>query len=54
MSDDNSARVWDQRSKNEIWTCKTKYPLTACAFSLNGQKLYVGGIDNEIKVLNVA
>lgn len=46
-------RVWDQRSKNEIWVCKTKYPLTACAMSWNGDRIFAGGIDNEIKVLNL-
>jgi Prp8 binding protein len=31
----------------------TKYPLTSTEFSLNGDKIYAGGIDNDIKVFNL-
>lgn len=32
----------------------TKYPLTAVEFSMNGDRIFAGGIDNDIKVFNVA
>ena len=31
-----------------------KYPLTSASFSQHGEKLYVGGIDNDIHVYNIA
>jgi Prp8 binding protein len=46
VGDDNTARLWDVRTKTELWICKTKYPLTAAAFSANANKLFVGGVDN--------
>lgn len=30
-----------------------KYPLTSVCFGYNGDKVYYGGIDNEIKCYNV-
>ena len=53
VSDDCVAKVWESRSKREIRSFTAKYPLTSVEFSLNGERLYVGGVDNEIKVFNI-
>jgi Prp8 binding protein len=50
VGDDGSLRVWEQRSKEELKVYQTKYPITSVSFSLNGEKLYTGGIDNDIHV----
>ena len=34
-------------------TFTSKYPLTSVEFSLNGDRLFIGGIDNDIKVYNI-
>lgn len=46
-------KIWEPRSKQEVKSITTKYPLTSLSFSLHGERLFVGGIDNEIKVINV-
>lgn len=30
-----------------------KYPITSVSFSLHGDRIFAGGIDNEIKIINV-
>jgi Prp8 binding protein len=46
-------KVWESRSKKELRCFETKYPLTSIEFSLNGDRLFAGGIDNEIKIFNL-
>ena len=54
VGDDGSLRVWEQRSKEEFRVYQTKYPITSVSFSLNGDKVYFGGIDNDIRCYNIA
>ncbi|CAI5945530.1 unnamed protein product, partial [Closterium sp. NIES-64] len=49
-SDDGTAKLWDMRVRGCIQTFPDKYQVTAVAFSYNGDKVYSGGIDNQIKV----
>jgi Prp8 binding protein len=53
VGDDGSVRVWEYRAKEEMRVFQTKYPITSVSFSLNGDKLYAGGIDNDIQVYNI-
>lgn len=54
VGDDGSLRVWEQRAKEEFRIYQTKYPITSVTFSLNGDKVYLGGIDNDIRCYNIA
>mmetsp|Transcript_19580 Transcript_19580/g.30672 ORF Transcript_19580/g.30672 Transcript_19580/m.30672 type:complete len:338 (-) Transcript_19580:138-1151(-) len=49
-SDDGMIMVWDQRVRNPIHTLTDRFQVTAVEFSEDGQKVYSGGLDNEIKV----
>ena len=53
VADDGYVKIWEPRSKQEIKSIQTKYPLTSVSFSLHGERIFAGGIDNEIKVINV-
>jgi Prp8 binding protein len=54
VGDDGSLRIWENRVKEEFRIYQTKYPITSVCFSLNGEKVYIGGIDNDIRVYNIA
>jgi len=49
-SDDKSIRVWDPRSRLPAHSFDDKFPVTCVGFSDDGQQVYSGGIDNEIKI----
>ncbi|GJP34273.1 hypothetical protein CLOM_g18720 [Closterium sp. NIES-68] len=49
-SDDGTAKLWDMRVRGCIQTFPDKYQVTSVAFSYNGDKVYSGGIDNQVKV----
>jgi len=49
-SDDGTAKLWDLRHRGAIQTFPDKYQITAVGFSDAADKIYSGGIDNEIKV----
>lgn len=49
-SDDGTAKLWDMRHRGCIQTFPDKYQVTAVAFSDGADKIFSGGIDNEIKV----
>lgn len=49
-SDDGSAKLWDMRHRGCLQTLPDKYQITAVGFSDAADKIYSGGIDNEIKV----
>lgn len=46
VSDDQSLKLWDPREKAAVMTLATNYPLTACVFSQDGSRVYMGGLDN--------
>eukprot|EP00249_Psilotum_nudum_P009836 c22181_g1_i1 orf=149-1237(+) len=49
-SDDGTAKLWDLRQRGAIQTLPDKYQITAVGFSDAADKVYTGGIDNDIKV----
>lgn len=46
--DEGVVRVWDVEQKEALEEIEMGYPLTAVKWSLDGQQLFVGGIDNDI------
>jgi len=52
-SDDSTVKVWDLRLKRPIANFETQYATTSVTFSQDGEQVYSGGIDNDIKVWNV-
>jgi Prp8 binding protein len=54
VADDGLLKIWEPRSKQEIKSIASKYPLTSVSFSLHGDRVFVGGIDNDIKCYSVA
>ncbi|CAB4262059.1 unnamed protein product [Prunus armeniaca] len=49
-SDDGTAKLWDMRLRGAIQTFPDKYQITAVSFSDASDKIFTGGIDNDIKV----
>uniref|UniRef100_A0A0D6R802 Uncharacterized protein n=1 Tax=Araucaria cunninghamii TaxID=56994 RepID=A0A0D6R802_ARACU len=49
-SDDGTAKLWDLRHRGAIQTFPDRFQTTAVGFSDSADKIYTGGIDNEIKV----
>ncbi|KAL5724134.1 U5 small nuclear ribonucleoprotein [Ranunculus cassubicifolius] len=49
-SDDGTAKLWDLRQRGAIQTFPDKYQTTAVSFSDASDKIFTGGIDNDIKV----
>ncbi|KAK6914476.1 WD40 repeat [Dillenia turbinata] len=49
-SDDGTAKLWDMRQRGAIQTYPDKYQITAVAFSDASDKIFTGGIDNDVKV----
>eukprot|EP00475_Leptophrys_vorax_P022786 TRINITY_DN31000_c0_g1_i1.p1 TRINITY_DN31000_c0_g1~~TRINITY_DN31000_c0_g1_i1.p1 ORF type:complete len:401 (-),score=21.23 TRINITY_DN31000_c0_g1_i1:115-1317(-) len=49
-SDDGTAKLWDMRVRGCVHTFPDKYQVTSVAFAHAGDKIYSGGIDNQIKV----
>ncbi|KAE8694868.1 U5 small nuclear ribonucleoprotein 40 kDa protein [Hibiscus syriacus] len=49
-SDDGTAKLWDMRQRGAIQTFPDKYQITAVSFSDASDKIFTGGIDNDIKV----
>eukprot|EP00898_Chlorokybus_atmophyticus_P005080 jgi/Chlat1/5573/Chrsp369S00849 len=49
-SDDGTAKLWDLRVRGAVQTFPDKYQITAVSFSDASDKVYTGGIDNDIKV----
>ncbi|GBG69530.1 hypothetical protein CBR_g4366 [Chara braunii] len=48
-SDDGTAKLWDMRQRGCLQTFPDKYQNTAVAFSDASDKIYTGGIDNDVK-----
>ncbi|KAF2100862.1 putative U5 snRNP complex subunit [Rhizodiscina lignyota] len=49
-SDDGFIGIWDPRQKEAVDFIETSFPVTAVAVSENGNEMYSGAIDNDIKV----
>ncbi|KAL4567710.1 hypothetical protein LXL04_023302 [Taraxacum kok-saghyz] len=49
-SDDGTAKLWDLRQRGAIQTFPDKYQITAVGFSDASDKIFTGGIDNDIKI----
>ncbi|KAI5396507.1 hypothetical protein KIW84_062645, partial [Lathyrus oleraceus] len=49
-SDDGTAKLWDMRQRGSIQTFPDKYQITAVSFSDASDKIYTGGIDNDVKI----
>ncbi|KAK4268481.1 hypothetical protein QN277_025135 [Acacia crassicarpa] len=49
-SDDGTAKLWDMRQRGSIQTFPDKYQITAVSFSDASDKIYTGGIDDDVKV----
>ncbi len=52
-SDDGFVKVWDTRQKKLTHEFSNKYPMTSVCFSETGDKVFAGGIDNQIKCFNL-
>jgi len=48
-SDDNTARLWDDRSKWQVAVMPHTYQVTSVAVDSEGETVYTGGIDNIIR-----
>ncbi|KAI5401458.1 hypothetical protein KIW84_066068 [Lathyrus oleraceus] len=49
-SDDGTAKLWDMRQRGSIQTFPDKYQITAVSFCDASDKIYTGGIDNDVKI----
>ncbi|CAD5180966.1 uncharacterized protein LOC135616786 [Musa acuminata AAA Group] len=49
-SDDGTAKLWDLRQRGAIQTFPDKYQITAVSFSDAADKIFTGGLDNDVKV----
>ena len=52
-ADDATARVWDLRAKGAVAIFRTKLPATAVAFSADASGVFVGGLDNDLKMFDI-
>ncbi|KAJ3695798.1 hypothetical protein LUZ60_001175 [Juncus effusus] len=52
-SDDGTAKLWDLRQRGAIQTFPDKYQITAVSFSDQADKIFTGGLDNDVKVWDV-
>jgi len=50
VGDDSTVQLWDVRKKLSTKKFQFKYQQTACAFSDGDNQIFIGGIDNDIKV----
>lgn len=50
VGDDRHINVWDLRTRKSVMSLQEKYPLTATAFNLAGDQVFVGGVENTINV----
>ncbi|KAK0524739.1 hypothetical protein OC842_005739 [Tilletia horrida] len=53
-SDDGWVLLWDPEERNPIDKLEIGYPVTALAFSEDGKQLFVGSVDNDIHVYDLA
>jgi WD40 repeat protein len=48
--DDGKVRVWDVEEKEPVETIELGYPITAVAWSADGQQVFIAGLDNDVHV----
>jgi Prp8 binding protein len=48
-SDDGTLKIWDPRSRGSASSLTNKFQVTAVAYGLDGNTVYSGGIDCEVK-----
>jgi Prp8 binding protein len=48
-SDYGTAKLWDLRQCGAIQTFPDKYQITAVSFSDTADKIYTGGLNNDVK-----
>ncbi|SNX82646.1 probable U5 snRNP-specific 40 kD protein (novel WD-40 repeat protein) [Melanopsichium pennsylvanicum] len=53
-SDDGRIMIWDPQCKEPVDVLEMGYPVTAIAFSEDSSQIYVGGIDNQIHIYDLA
>ena len=46
--DDGIARVWSVEVKDALEEIDLGYPITAAKWSIDGQQIFLGGVDNDI------
>lgn len=47
VSDDGTARVWDERQRGEVLKVSSDYPLLSCC--MDSGRFYIGGIDPTVR-----
>ncbi|KAI8368956.1 WD40-repeat-containing domain protein [Blakeslea trispora] len=52
-SDDGTVKMWDNRTKEAVYTFEHDYPVTSVSFSDAGDMVFAGGLDNEIHAWDV-
>lgn len=52
--EDCNCIIWDLRIRKEVQRHISKYQLTSCAINEHGTHVWVGGIDNTIRCINLA
>ncbi|KAN0060973.1 hypothetical protein ACQY0O_006707 [Thecaphora frezii] len=53
-ADDGKVMLWDPQHKHALDVLNVGYPITAVAFSDDASQVYVGGIDNQIHIYDLA
>ncbi len=52
-SDDASVKVWDTRQRGVVHQFEESYQITSVSFNDTSDKVFAGGIDNQIKVYDL-
>lgn len=52
-SDDGTVRLWDPRMSGHVQLFANKYQVTSVALNEAGDRVYAGGLDNDIKVFDL-
>lgn len=45
--------IWDLRNKTPVVKEKFKYQITSVCFNSTGEQVFIGGIDNQIKIYDI-
>lgn len=53
-SDDGKVMIWDPQAKEPLDVLDVGYPVTAAAFSDDSSQIYIGGIDNQVHIYDLA
>lgn len=52
-SDDGCVMLWDLRQKTPAQTLPGKIPVTSVSFNDTADKIFIAGVDNDVKVLDL-